>query len=183
PPPRLATHYAGRLQNYDIREHFLTRVFAFAALRKVRASGAAAALVGFHAEHKLLLMSYHQQQLRALGRIVANPERRPFAEVVTAYREGLQRALSRPARHGSNINVLMHALGYVSDGLTKSEKAYFLDLLERYRARRIPLGSVLAVLRSWILRFQVGYLEQQRFLQPYPEALQSVSDSGKGRLV
>jgi len=181
--PGLAIEDEGRLLNYEIREYFLTRIFAFAELRRVRASGAMAELVRFHAEHKLILLAYHQGQMRALGRIVANAEKRPFAEVVTAYQEGFRHALGRPARHVANINVLMHALGYVSDGLSGNEKAFFLDMLERYRARRLPLSSLLSVLRSWILRFEVGYLAQQRYLQPFPEELQSLSDSGKGRPV
>jgi len=47
----------------------------------------------------------------------------------------------------------------------------------------VPLSSLLSVLRSWILRFEVRYLEQQSFLEPYPEELMSTSDSGKGRPV
>ncbi len=171
----------GRLTNFGIREHFLTRVFALARLRETLASGAMRDLVAFHARHKLLLMAYNQTALRTLGRVVANPDRRPFADVAADYRAHFGKALSRPPRAGAIINVLMHALGYFSDGLSAREKALFLDTLERYRDRKIPLSAAVAILRAWIVRFDNAYLAEQVFFDPYPEALAEVTDSGKGR--
>jgi uncharacterized protein YbbK (DUF523 family) len=66
-PSSWATEDEGRLQNYDLRQHFLTRLFSLARLRAVAASGRMADVVAFHAEHKLLLMTYHQTEMRALG--------------------------------------------------------------------------------------------------------------------
>ncbi|MDH7488452.1 MAG: DUF523 and DUF1722 domain-containing protein [Anaerolineae bacterium] len=171
----------GRLTNFAIREHFLTRIFALARLREALQSGAMRDLVAFHARHKLLLMAYNQTELGALGRIVANPQKRPFADVAADYEAHFRRALLRPPRMGAIINVLMHALGYFSDSLSAREKAFFLDSLERYRARKIPLSAVTAILRSWIVRFDNAYLAEQVFFDPYPEALAEVTDSGKGR--
>lgn len=171
----------GRLTNFAIREHFLTRVFALARLRDALRSGAMRDLVAFHARHKLLLMTYNQTAMRTLGRIVANPDRRPFAAVAADYRARFNAALARAPRVGAIINVLLHALGYFSDGLSAREKAFFLDTLERYRARKIPLSAATAILRAWIARFDAAYLADQVLFEPYPEALAEVTDSGKGR--
>lgn len=171
----------GRLTNFAIREHFLTRVFALARLREALQAGAMRDLVAFHAHHKLLLMAYNQTALRALGRIVANPQRRPLADVAAEYQAHFRKALLRPPRVGAIINVLMHTLGHFSERLSAREKAFFLDSLERYRARKVPLSAVIAVLRSWIVRFEDAYLAEQVFFDPYPEALVEVTDSGKGR--
>ncbi len=38
-----------------------------------------------------------------------------------------------------------------------------------------------SILRAWIIRFDEEYLLPQTFFDPYPEALMSISDSGKGR--
>lgn len=171
----------GRLTNFTIREHFLTRIFALARLRQVVQAGAMRDLVAFQARHKLLLMAYNQTELRALGRIVANPQKRPFADAAAEYQAHFRKALLRAPRTGAIINVLMHALGYFSESLSAREKAFFLDSLERYRARKIPLSAVTAILRSWIVRFENAYLADQVFFDPYPEALAEVTDSGKGR--
>lgn len=180
----------GRLTNFRIRHHFLTKLFTFARLRDVAAAGQAgqagesgdkagvAALVDFQARHKLLLMAYHQTAMRAMGRLVANPERRPFAEVVADYREELARALARPAKYTAHVNVLMHALGYFKTGLSAAEKRHFLDALDEYREGRLPLSAPLTTLQSWIARFGEPYLAQQIYFEPYPRDLLELSDSG-----
>jgi uncharacterized protein YbgA (DUF1722 family) len=75
----------------------------------------------------------------------------------------------------------MHALGYVSDNLSAEEKAFFLDTLEKYRSGKAPLSAATTLVKAWGIRFKVDYLLEQTFLDPYPESLVSISDSGKGR--
>jgi uncharacterized protein YbgA (DUF1722 family)/uncharacterized protein YbbK (DUF523 family) len=176
-----ATEDEGRLRNYDLRQHFLTRLFALARLRAVASAERMAALVAFHAEHKLLLMAYHQTRMRALGRLVANAERRPVREIAEDYTVGFAHALARPPRRTSAINVLQHAFGYVSDRLTSREKSFFLETLEGYRAGRLPLAVASGLMRALIVRFDVAYLADQVFFEPFPEGLVEVLDSGKGR--
>ena len=72
-------------------------------------------------------------------------------------------------------------LGHVSEGLTSAEKAFFLDELERYRNQRVCLSAPTSLLRSWIVRFNVPYLMDQFYFDPFPETLVEVLDSGKGR--
>ncbi|MEP0828957.1 MAG: DUF1722 domain-containing protein, partial [bacterium] len=107
--PGLAIEDEGRLLNLKIREHFLTRIFAFAAFREIRKSGSMGQLVQFQAQNKLLLMSYSQKEMRLLGKIVANHEKQPFEKVATEYALHLQMALLKPSRDSNNINTLMHA--------------------------------------------------------------------------
>jgi uncharacterized protein YbgA (DUF1722 family)/uncharacterized protein YbbK (DUF523 family) len=179
--PDLAVESEGRLRNFRIREHFLTRLFATARLRAMERAGAMKDLVDFQARNKLLLMAYNQSELKVMGRIVANHEQLEVEEILPAYREHFARALSRTPRYTSNINVLMHALGYFSREITPREKSHFLETLERYRAGNIPLSAATAIVNSWIVRFDQAYLEQQTFFSPYPEDLAFISDSGKGR--
>jgi uncharacterized protein YbgA (DUF1722 family)/uncharacterized protein YbbK (DUF523 family) len=179
--PDLPVEDEGRLGNFRIREHFLTGIFTLAAFRQVKAYGRMRDIVSFQADNKLLLMAYNQTELRALGRIVANPGRRPKEEVFAEYEAHLKKALSKPSRFTSDINVLMHALGYFSDKLSHEEKAFFLDSLEQYRNEKVPLSAVLSVIRSWIVRFGEAYLERQRYFEPYPVELVEITDSGKGR--
>ncbi len=178
--PDLPVEDEGRLTNRALREHFFTAVFALARLREAVGTGQMGALVDFHTRHKFLLMAYNQARLRELGRAVANPQRRPVGEVMEAYVAGFRAALAHPPRRPSVVNVLMHALGYLSDGLSPAEKGYFLDLLTAYREGRVPLSAPLSVLRAWVLRFGEPYLSGQTFLSPFPEALLSLRDSGRG---
>jgi uncharacterized protein YbgA (DUF1722 family)/uncharacterized protein YbbK (DUF523 family) len=181
--PGLAVEDEGRLTNFRIREHFLTRIFTNARFREVKGEGSIRALVRFHSENKHLLLAYDQQAMRKLGRIAANPDQEPVSNVVSAYEATLARATAKMPNLGANINVLQHAFGYVSDQLSQAERELFLETLARYRSRRIPLSAVTQLLRAWIVRFEVDYLADQTYFQPFPDELVSMSDSGKGREV
>lgn len=172
----------GRLRNFNLREHFLIKIFTLARYRDSVAKHSASAMTDFHASHKFILMAYHQRAMREMGRILANSDKKSRQEVEAAYREKLHAALVQPARHSSHCNVLEHALGYVSGGLSSNERKHFLATLERYRKGRLPLSSALAIVRSWIARFQQPYLAQQHYFEPFPEDLIELSDSGKPRL-
>ena len=169
----------GRLRNQRIRDHFLTKLFALAAFREVKGSGEVKEIVRFQASNKLLLMAHSQKELRVLGRLAANRDRRPFPELAADYEAHLQAALARPARCTSRINVMQHALGYFSEELSAQEKGYFLQTLERYRQGKVPSSTLTSLLRSWVVRFQQPYLMEQTIFRPYPDDLVDVSDSGK----
>ena len=181
--PGVAIEDEGRLRNYRIREHFLTRLFSLASLRRVKATGSMKDIVRFHSENKFVLMGYSQKELRILGRIVANPDKRPFAELTDDYVAHFQAALAKPPRYTSMINVFQHAAGYFSKQLKRGEKELLQSSIERYRAKQVPAAAVTAILRAWIARFEERYLGAQTFFDPYPPELMSVSDSGKGREV
>lgn len=125
----LAIEDEGRLIHPRIREYFLNRIFTNASFRKVKESGSINELVRFHTQNKFLLMAYNQQELRKMGNIVANHEKRPFSEVAEEYSIHLSRALSKPPTYTSIINVILHSLGYFSDDLTHEEKGLLMDYI------------------------------------------------------
>lgn len=169
--PAAAIEDEGRLKDDLLRERFLTLLFALPQLRDVEDSGERSALVAFHARYKYVLLAYEERGLRELGRIVASVAERPWGETLTLYRQGFARALAKPARVRAHVNALQHAFGHVSDGLTSAERAFFMQQLDELRAGRLPLVGTLALLRSWVLRFDAAYLERQAYLEPYPREL------------
>ena len=180
--PHLAIEDDGRLLNLQIREHFLTRIFAFAKLRALRHSPSMRGIVQFHAAHKYILLSYRERKMRQLGKIVANSGKESPRHVLDLYIAGFHDALAQPSKTAPQINVLMHALGYFSKELTFREKRHFLDALESYRLGRIPLLTVTNILWSWALRFECTYLLEQAYFKPFPEGLMAIEDSGRGRV-
>ncbi|UCD05624.1 MAG: DUF1722 domain-containing protein [candidate division WOR-3 bacterium] len=179
--PMLPIEDEGRLRNFTIREHFLRRLFTITRFRMIRKSERMKDIVQFQADNKFLLMAYNQKEFRIMGRIVANHERKPVSQVFQEYEDHLYRALAKAPRYTSYINVMMHALGYFSDRLNKEEKAFFIDLMDKYRKGRSPLISDIDVLMAWGVRFGEKYLLDQTFFRPYPQELLDISDSGKGR--
>jgi len=161
------------------------------SVRAGEGRGDAHRLVRFHTRHKLLLMAYHPERLRELGRIVAGEgdptptedRVRRFSDRIAAYRELLGRTMAEPPTAGRVVNALHHAFGYVSEGLAAPERSYFLERVDRFRDGNLPLPALLAVLRSWAIRFGEEYLDAQLLLEPYPAPLFDLHSSGSGQLV
>lgn len=171
----------GRLKNYTIREHFLSGLFARARFRAVAESGGPRELSEFQARHKLLFLAVNQASMRRLGRIAANLERRPFPAVLSEYGAELGTMFGSPAKPGGVINTALHAFGGFSERLSPLERKYFLDAVEEYRDERIPASALFTLLKAWAVRFEVRYLLDQVFLDPFPKELVEITDSGKGR--
>ncbi len=170
-----------RLSDFRIRENFLIKLFAMADFRRVYETSTISELIDFHARNKYLLMALNQKQLKVLGQIVAGHTKGAARDVVQTYADEFIKALIKPAKFSSNINAMMHALGHFSKTLRSEEKAYFLEMLEKYRKAQVPFSVPLGVLRSFVIRFDDEYLKQQTFFEPFPDELVSVTDSGKGR--
>ncbi len=170
----------GRMSNFNIREHFYTAIFSKADFRQIKTGKTMKALVHFHGKNKFLFMAYSHNQMSVLGRIVANHKKLSTEEVFREYESNLDKLLIRTPTQGQYINIMLHIFGYFSKDLSAKEKAYFLDALENYRSKHIPQSTVMAILWSWVIRFDDEYLLQQTVFEPFPKALIQVTDSGKG---
>jgi len=177
--PNLPIEEEGRLTNYAIREHFLTKLYTVFRFQHVKESRSMKELVQFHSEHKFLLMAYNQSQLRLLGKIVANPEKKPVSEIMEQYEQHLGLAFSRPPSRNNYINTFQHIFGYFSDCLSDKEKAFLLDRFAKYRADKIHINTILNMLRSYVIQHNHDYLLNQAIWSAYPEELLDISDSGR----
>jgi uncharacterized protein YbgA (DUF1722 family)/uncharacterized protein YbbK (DUF523 family) len=169
--PNLAIEDEHRLLNPRIKEHFLTKLFTLASFRGVKKSGRFRELVRFHSENKYLLTAYNQKELRILGKAAANQEHKAFDEMIQIYETHLYYAFARTPSVGANINVMLKLMGYFSHQLSKDEKSFFLNSIDKYKAGRLPMSACLSILRAWIVRFKQEYLSSQTLLEPHPEQL------------
>lgn len=177
----LAVEEEGRLKNFTLRHHFLTKLFTLASFREMKKERKMKELQQFHARHKYLFMAYHPGLLKKMGQTTANHDHLGIGEVLETYENLLHELMREPAKTSAHVNVCQHIAGYFKKQLTSGEKQSFADLLHQYKEEKIPLSAVLSVLSSWTARFQSGYLKQQSYFQPYPVDLVEISDSGKGR--
>ncbi|MFP4620400.1 MAG: YbgA family protein [Bacteroidales bacterium] len=171
----------GRLRNFSIREHFLTRIFTIAAFREFKKQPTMNGLVNFHSNNKMLFMAYNQKVMRELGKITANHNDLNTEDVVNQYEALMLQLLKAVPRFTSWINMIQHAFGFISDDMKPEEKKFFLNAIEEYRDERVPLSVLIKLLNSYALRFRQEYLLRQSFLNPFPLNLVDITDSGKGR--
>jgi uncharacterized protein YbgA (DUF1722 family)/uncharacterized protein YbbK (DUF523 family) len=174
----LALETEKRLMDERIRDHFLTKLFTISRFRKVED---AKGLIDFHTRSKYLLMAYDQNTMRKMGRVVSSQKELGINDAIRQYHELLGSALVKGPRYTSHINVLMHCFGFVSSELTDDEKRFFLDSVEMYRDDRIPLSSLKTMVNSWIVRFNVKYLKDQYYFDPYPLELVEKIDKKRDR--
>lgn len=164
----------GRLLDNGIREHFLERIFALAHLRSLKENSSKMKdLVVFHSVYKYFLMSYNQKALLELGNIIANREKNPFADVLNKYINLFKQAIKRKSTKGNNVNVIYHIIGYLSDKITSSEKKHFEHLVELYKNDKIDKRVIVELLKHLSYRFDIDYIKNQTYLNPYPEELMS----------
>jgi Uncharacterized conserved protein len=136
-------------------------------------------LVQFHSEYKFLLMAYHQNQLRLLGKIVANHENLSIDRVLEEYEQHLGLAMLKAPSRSNYINAFMHIFGYFSDTISEKEKSFLLDRLQKYRAGKVHISAIQNVMRAYTIQCNLEYLLNQAIWLPYPEELLDISDSGR----
>jgi uncharacterized protein YbgA (DUF1722 family)/uncharacterized protein YbbK (DUF523 family) len=172
----------GRLRNFLIREHFYTTVFTLARFRVLMKEKNPGDLVEFHSRVKYLLMSYNQQKMRILGKLVSEAGKKELREeVFCKYYAGLKDIFSKMPRISNIVNTIQHIMGYFKNDLSHDEKQFLNKQIERLRQKKVPLSVPLSILRSWVIRFNNEYLLKQLFFMPFPENLIDITDSGQGR--
>jgi uncharacterized protein YbgA (DUF1722 family) len=170
--PLLPVEEEGRLNDMPLRENFVERVFAYqrwqvlASQRKSRG-----ALVDFHARHKLQLLAHDETTMRRLGRLVAAMKGKPLSEVYAEYGPLFMAALSNKATRRRHTNVLHHVLGHFSDRLEPGERSELLAEIDLYRRGLVPLIVPLTLVRHYVRKFKVEYIEDQVYLSPHPREL------------
>lgn len=170
--PLLPIEEEGRLCDPVLRENFIERIFAYRRLRDFFAARwTQGGLVAFHAAHKYQLLSHSETGYRALGRLVAEGRRLPRGELRRRYEEGFMQALSMRATVRRHVNVLQHMLGFFKQRLDAADKQEALSVIDDYRRGLVPLVVPLTLLRHFVRRFDVAYLQGQHYLEPHPREL------------
>ena len=170
--PLLPVEEEGRLNDPALRENFVERVFAYhrwqqlGAQRRVMAS-----LVGFHTRHKFLLLAHSERHYRKLGQIVANTKPGPVAARYAEYGQLFMEGLGVRATVKKHCNVLHHMMGYFSEKLSQAERQELIALIVDLRRNLVPLIVPLTLVKHYVYKYDIAYLQDQAYLQPSPKEL------------
>ena len=170
--PLLPVEEEGRLQDPVLRENFIERVFVYHRWQQLIANGlSAAALVEFHSRHKFNVLAHDQALYGRLGRLVADAGAGNLEAIADSYVAMLMEALKKRATRKNHTNVLMHIMGFLKDQLDSDDKQELLELLDAYRGGQVPLIVPVTLFRHHLRRHPHPYIEQQYYMNPYPEEL------------
>ncbi|UTA46673.1 DUF523 and DUF1722 domain-containing protein [Simiduia sp. 21SJ11W-1] len=170
--PLLPVEDAGRLNDAVIRENFMVRIGVYRAWRELNAQPLTAGrLIKFYSPYKYLLMAHSQVAYKQVGRLLANHERRPIAEVaerfITTFMDGLKVLADRKG----HTNVLMHLLGYFKKHLDADDRQEVLSLIQSYRKGTVPLVTPVTLFKHHLRRLPNDYLQAQKYWQPHAPEL------------
>ena len=170
--PLLPIEEEGRLNDPELRENFIERVFAYHRWHGARAGAKSArALVEFHTRHKFLLLAHSERHYRRLGRLVAGVKKSSLRVVYEEYGRMFMEALAVHASVKKHANVLEHLTGYVSESLSAAERCELAELIGDYRRQLVPLIVPITLLRHYVNKYEIAYLQNQLYLSPSPKEL------------
>jgi uncharacterized protein YbgA (DUF1722 family)/uncharacterized protein YbbK (DUF523 family) len=170
--PRIPVEEEGRLTDPVLREMFVERVFCLRRFRDLLARPLSRwALVGFHTDHKLLLLSHDRGHYEEMGRLVAGAKTLPIGTLHRKYEEIFMAALAHKATPKKCADVLSHMMGYFMEMLSSTEKKEMIEVIDQYRSRLVPLVVPVTLIRHYVRKYDVAYLARQVFLNPHPVEL------------
>jgi uncharacterized protein YbgA (DUF1722 family)/uncharacterized protein YbbK (DUF523 family) len=170
--PRVPVEEEGRLTDPVLREMFIERVFCLRRFRDLLARPLSrGALVDFHTDHKLLLLSHDRRHYEEMGRLVAGAKALPLRTLYEKYEEIFLAALAHKSTPRKCADVLLHMMGYFRKMLSNAEKQEMIEVIDQYRRRLVPLVVPVTLVRHYVRKYDVAYLARQVFLNPHPVEL------------
>jgi uncharacterized protein YbgA (DUF1722 family) len=170
--PRLPMEEEGRLNDPDIRENFIERIFSDRRWKDfLGGKPTVGRLVEFHTGNKLLMMAHSPQIYREMGVLVAHGSELELADLLQRYEELFMKGLALHATVKKNTNVLQHIMGYFKQQLSADEKGELLEVIGQYHDRLLPLIVPLTLIKHYINKYDQQYLKGQVYLAPHPAQL------------
>jgi uncharacterized protein YbgA (DUF1722 family)/uncharacterized protein YbbK (DUF523 family) len=170
--PLLPVEEEGRLNDPSLRENFVERIFAYHRWqRHTHQRKSVRSLVDFHTRHKFLLLAHSERHYTKLGRMVAEVKQSPIADAYEEYGHVFMAGLAIHATVKKHCNVLNHIMGYFSKELSSSERKELIALIDDFRRKLAPLIVPLTLIRHYVNKYSVAYLQDQVYLQPSPKEL------------
>ena len=170
--PHLPIEEEGRLNDPQIRENFVERVFAFRRVKDVfKSRWTVGDVVEFHTREKLLLRAHDEVRYRELGVLVANSKAIPRGAFKDDYMDRYMAALHRRATVAKHVNVLQHMVGFLRRVDDEAGRAEMQEAIQDFRAGLVPLIVPTTLIRHLAKRHDQPILLESSYLNPHPKEL------------
>jgi uncharacterized protein YbgA (DUF1722 family)/uncharacterized protein YbbK (DUF523 family) len=170
--PQLPVEEEGRLGDARLRENFIQRVYILARWKNMLSEGLTAkSLTQFHAQHKLIIMSHNQNNVRSLGRLLADLNKDDLETIANQYISELMCSLKVIATPGNHVNVLQHIQGYLKKELDTDDKQELSESIARYGKGELPLIVPITLLKHHFRKCPDPYIDNSYYINPHPQEL------------
>ena len=170
--PLLPVEEEGRLNDADLRENFINRVFVHARWQALQQQGLTkSGLLSFHASHKLLVLAHSTVAYRELGQMLSDLGNVDLQALGDRYIASLMDVLKTVATRKRHTNVLQHLLGYLKNKLAGPQLQDLVETIDAYRRGDYPLVVPVRMLQHHFRGNPHPYISRQVYLYPHPQAL------------
>ncbi|SET17156.1 Uncharacterized conserved protein YbgA, DUF1722 family [Marinobacter segnicrescens] len=171
--PLMPVEEEGRLNDDQLRENFIERVFAYDDWMQNVAGERLTpqALIEFHTRHKFQLLAHSEQIYRQLGPMLGDLKSEPLTTIADRYIHRFMEAMTKRVSRGSHVNAMQHLMGYLRDSMGDADRKVLMEQVEAYHRGEVPLIVPMTLLRMAQRREPISYLDQQHYLSPYPDDL------------
>lgn len=167
--PLLPMEESGRLNDPELRENFIARVFLYDRwLHDVAAEPSAQKLVAFHSRHKYFVMSYGQKLYRETGALVARAGCGELQQLLSDYIQKIMLGTAKPTTRKGHVNVLLHMVGYLRKTVPGGIRQDLIKAIEEYRTGQVPLAVPMKLMQHYLDNYASDYIKQQTYLSPHP---------------
>ena len=125
--PYLPVEEEGRLQDPNLRENFIQRVFIYYRWKQILLKPSVSGFMDFHKKIKYTLMSHDPQGLKDIGSIVAHSTKETLKVDMDNYFRVLSQILIILPTVKKHKNVLDHIMGYFKNNLSQDEKTELIE--------------------------------------------------------
>lgn len=171
--PLLPVEDDGRLTDKTLRDHFLRKVFCYYDLKiNFMDCTNITQMMEYHSKHKILLRMHNNKIKKILGNMLSEAGNKADIEKIKHdYITLFMQAIEKPAKRGSHYMALQNVLREINKSISKSQRQYLQDILNKYKDCKISWDVPISIIRMYLLELDLPYLAKQSYLNPYPEEL------------
>lgn len=170
--PHLPVEEEGRLEDAQLRENFIQRVYVYSRWKALENEGVSLPkLQIFHAQHKYIFMSHNQTKAKKLGALLVGTHPADLHQLADQYLELMTAILKVIATKKNHVNTLQHIQGYLKKHLNADDKAELVSLIDDYRQGLLPLVVPITLLRHHFRKHPNAYITESYYMQPHPGEL------------
>ena len=91
--------------------------------------------------------------------------------IAEEYIDGVMLAMKKQVSRGAHVNTLQHLTGFLREDLSQEDRTHINDQIQAYLREEVPLVVPMTLLRGALRKVHLPYVNAQRYLTPYPDAL------------
>jgi uncharacterized protein YbbK (DUF523 family)/uncharacterized protein YbgA (DUF1722 family) len=167
--PNIVKEDEKRLDNIQIRENFLTRIFVLADLRESLENNSVEKLFGFFSRNMLLFLCHDKKLTAQLGSIFKIEDN--FVVVSQEFKNIIPTILSCIPKKNTIIDTYNYIFSLIKSNLSEPEKSHYYSLIDEFENDLVSQYEISTLLYSWALRYDLKSIIDQSIFNPFPKNL------------